>query len=74
MDMDGTTDGFHAATGKPISVPQFDFGGVVASAFARTLVGDDFLFGFPDGTVRAGRIDIHPKVISTQPPQRGKNG
>jgi phosphate transport system permease protein len=66
MALDGTTDGFHAATGKPIGVPRLDFGGTVASAFARTLVGDDFLFGFPDGTVRAGRIDIHPKVISTQ--------
>jgi len=66
MAADGSTSGFHAPTGKPIEVPKFDFGGATVSAFARTLAGDDLLFGFPDGTVRAGRIDIHPKVVSTQ--------
>lgn len=71
MATDGTTSGFHASTGKPIEVPRFDFGGVTATAFARTLTGDDFLFGFPDGSVRAGRIDIHPKVISTQLTPKG---
>jgi phosphate transport system permease protein len=66
MAADGSTSGFHAPTGKSIEVPRFDFGGAMASAFARTLTGDDLLFGFPDGTVRAGRIDIHPKVVTTQ--------
>jgi len=66
MAADGTTSGFHASTGKPIDVPQLDFAGATATAFARTLVGDDYLFGFADGTVRAGRIDIHPKVVPTQ--------
>ncbi len=60
----GAVDGFHAATGKPINLPQFDFGGLVASSFARTLMGDDIIFAFPDGTVRTARIDIHPKVVS----------
>ena len=62
----GVVDGFHAATGKPIAVPQLDFGGLVASGFARTLLGDDMLFGFPDGSVRTARIDIHPKVVSEE--------
>ena len=71
MATDGSTNGFHAQTGTPIEVPRFDFGGVTASAFARTLVGDDFLFGFPDGTVRTGRIDIHPKVVTNQLTPKG---
>ena len=66
MAADGSTSGLHAPTGKPIEVPKFDFAGATASAFARTLAGDDLLFGFPDGTVRAGRIDIHPKVVTTK--------
>jgi phosphate transport system permease protein len=66
MSADGSTSGFHAPTGTPIEIPSFDFAGATASAFARTLLGDDLLFGFPDGTVRTARIDIHPKVVSTQ--------
>jgi phosphate transport system permease protein len=66
MSDTGEIDGFHAATGKPIAVPQFDFGGQVATGFARTLLGDDVLFGFQDGTVRAAKIDIHPKIVSEE--------
>jgi phosphate transport system permease protein len=67
----GAVDGFHAATGKPITVPQFDFGGLVATGFARTLLGEDVLFGFADGTVRTARVDINPKVVAEENATKG---
>lgn len=60
---DGRLTVFHAPSGERIEGPSFDFGGVKPSAFARTLQGDDVAFGFPDGTVRLGRLAIATAIV-----------
>lgn len=63
---DGKLTAFHVGTGTPLTAPAFDLGGQTATAFAGTLRGDDVLFGFADGTVRTGRLDLRPLVMPTE--------
>jgi phosphate transport system permease protein len=65
LSTDGSIGAFHARTGAPLQVPAFDLAGSTASAFASTLRGDDIVFGFPDGTVRTGRIEFVPQIVPT---------
>ncbi len=60
---DGKLSAFYMANGTRLAnPPSADLGGKTASAFARTLRGDDIALAFPDGTVRLGRISIDPVV------------
>lgn len=62
MGADGGLVAFHAATGKPLHAPAFDFGGKRVTALAATLERDRLAFGFEDGTVRFGRIHLRSEV------------
>jgi phosphate transport system permease protein len=59
----GKIEAFHARTGAVLEAPAFDLGGLTASASASTLRGDDILFGFADGTVRTGRLDLRAQIV-----------
>lgn len=59
----GEISAFHVPTGKEVEAPNLDFGGKIATAFARTFATADVAFGFADGTVRFGKIAIDVKVI-----------
>lgn len=63
LSHDGRLTAFHVPTGERLAGPTFDFGGAEPSAFARTLQGDDVAFGFPDGTVRLGRLAIDTAIV-----------
>ncbi len=65
VQLDGQVKAFHLGTGTPLEAPSFDLAGATATAFATTLRGDDVLFGFADGTVRAGRFDLKQQVLAT---------
>jgi phosphate transport system permease protein len=61
----GATGGvvaFHVATGKPLQIPPFDFGGKTVTAVATTLDRENVAFGFQDGSVRFGRIHLKTDV------------
>jgi phosphate transport system permease protein len=62
---DGKLSAFHVATGRPLSAPDFDLGGQSATAFGKTLKGSDIIFGFADGTVRVGTLNLSQTVIPT---------
>jgi phosphate transport system permease protein len=64
VNLDGHVEAFHAATGTTLQAPSFDLAGATATTFASTLRGDDVLFAFADGTVRAGRLEIKPQVLT----------
>ncbi|MEQ1754224.1 MAG: ABC transporter permease subunit [Micropepsaceae bacterium] len=59
----GKVTAFHARTGTVIATTGFDLAGQSSTSFARTLRGDDILFGFGDGTVRAGRLELHAQIV-----------
>jgi phosphate transport system permease protein len=61
---DGTNSAFHFSTGAPLAMPAFDLGGKQATAFARTLRGEDLAFGFADGTVRLGRAELKVRIVT----------
>ncbi|MBL8644845.1 MAG: ABC transporter permease, partial [Rhodospirillaceae bacterium] len=63
VDDAGALKAFHIKTGQPISVPNFDFEGKTATAFANTLAGGYVGFGFPDGTLRLGRLVLRVNII-----------
>ena len=65
LEADGLLKAFHVATGTELAVDRFDLGGLTASAFASTLRGDDILFGFADGTVRTGKVNLRVDFLQT---------
>ncbi len=70
LQPDGHVHAFHVGTGTTLEAPSFDLAGLTASAFASTLRGDDVLFGFADGTVRTGKLNLTALVTpSTQVPE-----
>lgn len=62
MGAKGGITAFHAATGKPLQAPPFDFEGKTVTAVATTLDREHLAFGFHDGTVRFGRIHLRADV------------
>ncbi len=68
---DGVLTPAHASTGKPLAPLKLDFAGAEASAFGRTLKGGNVAFGFPDGTVRFGKIVFRTQVL---PAERAPEG
>lgn len=66
LQPDGVIKAFHVGTGTPIEVPTFDLGGQVATAFASTLRGDDILFGFQDGTIRTGKLNLTAQITPAE--------
>jgi len=70
LQLDGQVKAFHVGTGAALTSPSFDLGGLTATAFAATLRGDDVLFGFADGTIRTGKLNLVARVTpSDQVPQ-----
>jgi phosphate transport system permease protein len=67
----GTVKAFHVGTGKEIEVANFDFGNGRVMAFGRTLSGVDVAFGFTDGTVRFGKIQIDVRVLPASEAPKG---
>ena len=68
---DGVLTPVHASTGKSLAPLKLDFAGAKASAFGRTLKGGNVAFGFPDGTVRFGKIVFRTQVL---PAERAPGG
>jgi phosphate transport system permease protein len=62
--LDGHIEAFHVATGTALEAPSFDLAGATASTFASTLRGDDVLFGFADGTIRTGRLELKAQIVA----------
>ncbi len=60
---DGRIEAFHAPTGRTIPAPSFDLGGQTATAVGKTLQGADTIFGFADGTVRLGQLNLKQLVV-----------
>lgn len=54
----------HVASGRTLPSVRFDFEGARPTAFGRTIAGTDVAFGFADGTVRLGRIEIGVQVLT----------
>jgi phosphate transport system permease protein len=59
----GEVTASHVGTGQTIATPDFDFGGVAVTSFARTLSGNDVAFGFADGTVRFGALSVDVGIL-----------
>ncbi len=59
----GAVNAFHIGTGKEIEAANFHFGNGKVTAFGRTLSGVDVAFGFADGTVRFGKVQIDVRVL-----------
>ncbi|MCC7017537.1 MAG: ABC transporter permease subunit [Rhodospirillales bacterium] len=53
----------HLASGRALPSARFDFGTVRPTAFGRAIAGTDVAFGFADGTVRLGRIEMGVSVL-----------
>ena len=68
---DGVLTPVHASTGKTLRPLKLDFGGTRASAFGRTLKGGNVAFGFPDGTVRFGKISFRTQVLPAERVPKG---
>lgn len=64
LQLDGTVQAFHPATGEKLQSASFDFQGRTATAFASTLRGDDIVFGFVDGSVQTGRLFVKNDFIA----------
>ena len=71
VSKDGVLTPVHASTGKSLAPLKLDFAGAEASAFGRTLKGGNVAFGFPDGTVRFGKIVFRTQVL---PAERAPGG
>ena len=53
----------HVATGRMLPSVRFDFGSVRPTAFGRASAGTDVAFGFADGTVRLGKVEIGIAIL-----------
>lgn len=53
----------HIASGRSLPSARFDFGGDRVTAFGRTLADNYVSFGFADGRVRLGRLDISAQTL-----------
>ena len=71
VSKDGVLTPVHASTGKTLRPLKLDFGGTPASAFGRTLKGGNVAFGFPDGTVRFGKIVFRTQVLPAERVPKG---
>ena len=71
VSKDGVLTPVHASTGKTLRPLKLDFGGVPASAFGRTLKGGNVAFGFPDGTVRFGKIVFRTQILPAERVPKG---
>jgi len=63
---EGAVQGWHLQTGTPLEVPDFDLGGVRATAFARTINRSNLAFGFENGTVRFGAVTLPATILSEE--------
>ena len=63
VSKNGVLTPVHASTGKALRPLKLDFGGAPASAFGRTLKGGNVAFGFPDGTVRFGKVNFRTQIL-----------
>ena len=59
----GVIEAFHAPTGRMLPAPAFDLDGQTATAIGTTLQGGDLIFGFVDGTVRVGTLQLRQLVV-----------
>ena len=71
VSKDGVLTPVHASTGKTLRPLKLDFGGAEASAFGRTLKGGNVAFGFPDGTVRFGKIVFRTQILPAERVPKG---
>lgn len=71
VSKDGVLTPVHASTGKTLRPLKLDFGGTPASAFGRTLKGGNVAFGFPDGTVRFGKVNFRTQVLPAERVPKG---
>ena len=71
VSKDGVLTPVHASTGKPLVTLKLDFEGAEASAFGRTLRGGNVAFGFPDGTVRFGKIVFRTQILPAERVPKG---
>ncbi len=60
---DGEVGLYHIASGRRLAVPPLDFAGKQATAFGRSIVGGEIAFGFDDGTVRFGKVELSATLI-----------
>ncbi len=63
IDRAGRVGAIHIATGRAVAAPGFDLFDTPPTAFARTLSGGDIAFGFADGTIRFGTLDIRAETL-----------
>ena len=61
---DGLVTGQHIASGRPIKGSKLDFGGRKVTAVRQTYDGNIVVFGFDDGTLRFGKLQVVTKVIT----------
>jgi len=59
----GFVEIFHVPTGQRLSASALDLGAAPATAFSRTLADGHVVFGFPDGSLRFGRITTGIEVL-----------
>ncbi len=71
VSKDGVLTPVHASTGKPLATLKLDFEGAEASAFGRTLKSGNVAFGFPDGTVRFGKIVFRTQILPAERVPKG---
>ena len=60
---DGAIGLYHIASGRRLAVPPLDLGGKPATAFGRSIVGGEIAFGFADGTVRFGQVQLSAQLL-----------
>jgi phosphate transport system permease protein len=60
----GAVRALHVPTGTPVFEGRFDFGDAAATAFGATFARDQVAFGFADGTVRFGKVDLRVEVVT----------
>lgn len=67
---DGAIGLYHIGSGRSLAVPPLDFAGKQATAFGRSIAGGEIAFGFGDGTVRFGKVNLVATLIpvSAAPP------
>jgi phosphate transport system permease protein len=53
----------HLGSGRALPPARFDFGGARVTAFGRTLSDKYVAFGFADGTVRLGQLDVSAQTL-----------
>ena len=63
LENTGRIGAVHIATGTPLAIDGFDFGGVPVTGFGRTLSGREVAFGFADGSVRFGEIKVVVEIL-----------